>query len=167
MSTRSIALLGSTTASLGSRASFCCRGRCSPLHRANRLIQYCQNTRDFMVPSLWGQVRSNSASTPCASASSVQPNKANHTLRRSTSAKIHMHHNNQTAAVLSCEKLIPLNRPGVLTVLHRFSSSPSRYHLCSGSIHLVLSCSFPHSDRLTGNGTWVAWCETSSMSWTL
>ncbi|WEW58727.1 hypothetical protein PRK78_004195 [Emydomyces testavorans] len=62
------------------------------------LINYCNNTRDFMVPSVWGQV---TASLPSNSQDNFKTicNPNTLLLPRSTNEKIHTPHNNPAAAV--------------------------------------------------------------------
>lgn len=64
---------------------------------SNSLINYCNSTRDYMVPSVWGTV----CSCPCL----TQPQYlANTTTTRSTKEKTHMLRSNQKDAAQSCEK---------------------------------------------------------------
>ena len=73
----------------------------------SRLIQYCTNTKDFMVPSMWGSVSEDDASmvsTRCVGRyMRARYSWADRSSSRSTSARIHMHRNNQTVVALLCE----------------------------------------------------------------
>ena len=84
-----------------------------------RLIQYCTNTKDFMVPSMWGSVSRlylvaivpwhSMLSLVCAMLPILyvirDGERFAHTtlcVSRSTNAKIHTHLNSQTDAARSC-----------------------------------------------------------------
>lgn len=74
---------------------------------AYSLIQYCQNTKDFMVPSLWGSV--SSLPFPLAA---LRAHRLRWSLtvayyfHRSTNATIHMHRSSQITAAPSCKAYI-------------------------------------------------------------
>lgn len=98
----------------------------------HRLIQYCTNTRDFMVPSLWGSV-SFQISIEFVHRWACRLQSLGFCLSctdhwfatsRLTSAKTHMHHNNLAGAVQSC-KAIPygLSTLAFHGFLHRSSTS--------------------------------------------
>jgi hypothetical protein len=76
-----------------------------------RLINYCNSTKDYMVPSVWGQVRLSRVGRLAHGKADM-----NH-VPRSTNAKIHMLPNNQVDAVRSC------NRNGECLWLHKRRSS--------------------------------------------
>lgn len=105
-----------------------------------------------MVPSLWGQVSWHNACAPRASASMAQPNKAEDTLRRSTSVKIHMHRNSPPTAVLSCKSLYLWIGPAFDGSSSFFIFAFSIPPYFAARLYLLHPCSFPYSDQPSSNG---------------
>lgn len=105
-----------------------------------------------MVPSLWGQVSWHNACAPRASASMAQPNKAEDTLRRSTSVKIHMHRNSPPTAVLSCKSLYLWIGPAFDGSSSFFIFAFSIPPYFAARLDLLHPCSFPYSDQPSSNG---------------
>lgn len=102
-----------------------------------------------MVPSMWGSVSHCPFYLqwhypwPVPWAAALPENERLTFCTRSTSAKIHMHPNNQAAVARSCNAYTP-SQPGVLWFLSRFPSTPSRF-VASPHISLLRNIKIPSS----------------------
>lgn len=100
------------------------------------LINYCNATRDYMVPSVWGPVSYGLPRT--------WPQNLTNNNQRSKRGKIHTHHNNQKAAAQSCEGtaqhliLHQARRPGYVLIASTNPPYPSYQNTYNESISISL-----------------------------
>ena len=107
----------------------------------NSLISYCNSTKDFMVPSLWGQVSPGQVRIPNKQPSSIALIHLA-SMKRLKNVTTLTHHSKLTAAVPSCKpgrsRFPNLNHQrGVLWTHTRFRLTRSVLNRTTGSINLA------------------------------